>query len=132
MASSLPLRYQITQRAVARTSSGKWLWTALSLELSKIIGTRGFESLYLRSLLRARMQFPWLASQPQPDGDPLSALGISLELREPAEAHIANAALLNIFTDTLILLIGELITERILCAAWGEDLINDIGPEQQP
>ena len=48
--------------------------------------------------------------------------------RDPAEAEQASLDLLNLFTDTLILLIGELVTNRILLAAWGT-LAVDEAPE---
>lgn len=131
MASPTPLRYLIIDRAVRRASPGLSLWTSLSMELNKIIGTRGFESLFLRSLRRAQVEHPWLAADARTDDDLLIALGTSLDQRNRVEADAANATLLTIFADTLIVLIGELITERILCAAWGEDLSNDIEPEQQ-
>lgn len=106
-------------------------WKTLSVESSKIIGKRGFQSIYVRSLRRAQAEFPWLAAEPQDDEDTFIPLGMSLMQRSGAEAAAANATLLNSFLDTLVLLIGEQITERVLCAAWGEDPVNDFGPERE-
>lgn len=108
------------------------LWEGLATELRVIIGERGFESLYARSLFRAGADFPWLAPHsPQVAGDAFKQLALRLKGREPAEAQAASAALLNIFTDTLILLIGELLTNSILRNAWGDDAVNNALTEQR-
>ena len=37
----------------------------------------------------------------------------------------------QIFIDTLIILIGELLTNSILRTAWGDDVVNDAGTEHR-
>lgn len=108
------------------------LWEGLASELRVIIGERGFESLYARSLFRASTTVAWLAPQPpQPSADAFRLLAARLKAREPAEAQAASAVLLNIFSDTLILLIGELLTTSILRKAWGDDVVNHAGTEHR-
>lgn len=94
------------------------LWERLAIELSGIIGHSGFDTLYARSVHLARAQYAWL----QEGGDPrFDKLKTSLEAQELALAGAASVALLIIFTDTLIQLIGESLTTAILRSAWGQD-----------
>ena len=46
---------------------------------------------------------------------------MSLEGQTPVQASEANSLLLITFTDILASLIGEQLTTRILCSAWGND-----------
>jgi hypothetical protein len=107
------------------------LWHSLALELRVIIGERGFESLYARSLHLAAADHPWLEPEPAKSGDPFALLAARLKQRPAAEAHAASAALLNIFIDTLIILIGELLTYSILRKAWGDDVVNQAATEHR-
>jgi hypothetical protein len=130
-------RHRMIEQAVRRLPSAHadgsiLLWQSLAAELRVIIGDRGFESLYARSLFRAGAAYPWLEPHP-----PLAAagafkqLGTRLHGRETAEAQAARAALLIIFTDTLILLIGDLLTNTILRTAWGDDIVNGAATEHR-
>ncbi len=105
------------------------LWVTLARELRAIIGERGFASLYARSLHHAALSFPWLASEPTQTGDAFALLAARLKAQPAGDAHAASAALLNIFIDTLIVLIGELLTDSILRKAWGEDVVNQARTE---
>ncbi len=131
-------RHRMIERAVLRRSNtpaetSVLLWESLAAELMLIIGERGFDSLYARSLHRASTGFPWLASAPpRAPREAFSALAASLNARAPAEALAASAAFLNVFTDTLILLIGELLTNSLLRKAWGDAVVNDAGTEHRP
>jgi hypothetical protein len=132
------LRHRMIERAVFRPSvtpaeTSVLLWESLAAELMLIIGERGFASLYARSLHQTCAQFPWLAlSAPRAPREVFSALASSLNARDPQEALAASAALLSIFTDTLILLIGELLTNNLLRKAWGDAVVNDAGAEHRP
>jgi hypothetical protein len=107
------------------------LWEGLAIELRAIIGERGFDSLYARSMHRATAAFPWLAAPPQPDGNAFGLLAACLQAQDAATAEAASAALLNIFIDTLIILIGELLTDSILRKAWGDAVVNQAGQEHR-
>jgi hypothetical protein len=130
-------RHRMIERAVLRRHDTQaeisvLLWESLATELRVIIGARGFESLYARSLHRACAQFPWLAAHPpQAAGDAFRLLAACLNAREPAEAQAASAAFLNVFIDTLIILIGELLTNSLLRKAWGDDVVNNAGTEHR-
>lgn len=114
----------VRRRPEAHVDGSIELWESLAAELRVIIGDRGFESLYARSLHKAGAAYPWLAPDPQHPPQAAAAalalLAARLNEREPHEAQAASAAMLNIFTDTLILLIGELLTTTILRQAWGD------------
>lgn len=130
-------RHRMIERAVrhlpnAHADGSILLWQSLAAELRVIIGDRGFESLYARSLYRAGAAYPWLEPHPpQAAAVAFKQLGLRLQGRAPAEAEAASAALLNIFTDTLILLIGDLLTNTILRTAWGDDIVNGAATEHR-
>lgn len=100
------------------------LWQSLALALGKIIGEQGFESLFFRCIYQSEAAYPWLAGNA--DARALDHLAACLATRETAEAEQASLELLNLFTDTLILLIGEIVTNRILLAAWGTLAVDDV------
>ncbi|MDB5906967.1 MAG: hypothetical protein JWP34_1081 [Massilia sp.] len=135
MASPDQQRHDMIEQAVLRLSAAPLdasilLWEALAAELIPVIGERGFASLYSRSLFRACTKFPWLAGERASD-ETFPMLAARLVPNDPAEAANACAGLLIIFTDTLILLIGELLTNSILSQAWGDDLVNIAGTEHR-
>ena len=108
------------------------LWRGLAGELAAIVGERGFESLYARCLHQVSARYPWLGSQVSGPREAIFA-DLLQRLREQGmpEAGAAIVALLTIFIDTLILLIGELVTTSILRAAWGDDAVNYAGTEPE-
>ena len=130
-------RHQMIERAVSRLSqthadASIVLWRRLAEELAVIIGERGFSSLYARSLNQAALQYPWLAPHPpKASPDAFTLLASSLKARAPEDAQAASGTMLNIFIDTLIILIGELVTNSILRTAWGDDVVNSAGTEYQ-
>jgi len=122
------LRARAMRTLNRRHQSSLVLWQALSLALGKIIGEQGFESLFFRCVYQCEVDCPWLAATVDPSVKAVDHLAVCLATRDPAEAEQASLDLLNLFTDTLILLIGELVTNRILLAAWGT-LAVDEAPE---
>jgi hypothetical protein len=93
------------------------LWLCLARELRAIIGDSGFQALYLRCVHLTRAEFDWL-----PDGiDPyFDKLSVSLDSVAASHAADGASALLQTFCNTLIELIGEPLTTKILTAAWHE------------
>lgn len=139
MVTSTEQRHQLIARAVSHGPAGAadtsvaaisaLRWRQLARQLCPIIGDGGFMALYLRSLHVARNQHNCL---PQHDAIPVDAAFAALEqaLREcPAAASSASMALLCTLIDTLISLIGELLTTSILREAWGDDVENHAGTE---
>ncbi|WGG48849.1 hypothetical protein [Rugamonas sp. DEMB1] len=134
MATNEEQRHRMIERLVGRPAAAPLdacvaLWQGLALQLNAIIGEGGFESLYNRSAHLARRAHPWLAPSA---GRDFGALRDSLAQQDAGQAGEACSALLIFFTDTLILLIGELLTTSILRAAWGDDAVNTAGKEPQP
>lgn len=106
------------------------LWEQLATELSQIIGERGVESMYARSLHQNQKQFSWLTPHPpQMFEAAMSALRSSLLSQTDTLVCTASTAMLMHFIDTLILLIGELLTNSILLKAWGDAVVNNAGTE---
>lgn len=106
------------------------LWEQLASELNQIIGERGVESMYARSLHQSQRQFSWLTPHPpQALEASMTALRASLQGQADSAACAASTAMLMHFINTLILLIGELLTDSILLKAWGDDVVNNAGTE---
>lgn len=126
-ATPLP-RHELRARAMRtinlRHQSTLVLWQALAVALGKIIGEQGFESLFFRCVYQSEQAYPWLAGHA--DGSrAMDHLAARLATVDPLEAEQASLNLLDLFTDTLIVLIGELVTNRILLAAWGTLAVED-------
>lgn len=106
------------------------LWEQLATELNQIIGERGVESMYARSLHQSQKQFNWLTPHPpQALAAAMRALRASLQGQAETAACAASTAMMMHFINTLILLIGELLTNSILLKAWGDDVVNNAGTE---
>ncbi|MGK5061612.1 hypothetical protein [Janthinobacterium sp. LB3P112] len=106
------------------------LWVQLAAELNQIIGERGVESMYARCLHQSQKQFSWLTPHaPQTLEAAMTALRASLQGQADPAACAASTAMLMHFINTLILLIGELLTNSILLKAWGDDVVNNAGTE---
>ena len=131
MTASIDLqRHAMIERAVLvlgkRGESSLILWTGMAAALSKIIGDLGFESLFFRSLHELETRHPWLGADHLPDTSSIDHLAALLATRACEEAEAASTALLIIFADTLNLLIGEFVTNRILRSAWGTLAVDDV------
>ncbi|MGX9699310.1 hypothetical protein ACWYXK_20260 [Janthinobacterium lividum] len=106
------------------------LWEQRATELNQIIGERGVESMYARSLHQSQKQFNWLTPHPpQALEAAMRALRASLQGQADTAACAASTAMMMHFINTLILLIGELLTNSILLKAWGDDVVNNAGTE---
>jgi hypothetical protein len=110
------------KRPEARQDVTIHLWERLAFELVAIIGEGGFQSLYARSVHLSRVDYPWmeLNHPSQQSASRFAGLQVSLEGRDITEASEAGTALLSTFIDILASLIGETLTNSILCSAWGD------------
>jgi len=120
-------RHQMIERRIMRrpetvTADTLVLWQQLTVELVAIIGRSGFDTLYARSIHLVRAEHPWLAEGSDPG---FERLKICLEGQQLAAAGAASTALLTLFTDTLIQLIGSPLTTTILHSAWGRDTADN-------
>ncbi|MGK5081477.1 hypothetical protein [Janthinobacterium sp. HLX7-2] len=106
------------------------LWERLAAELNQIIGERGVDSMYARSVHQSQKQFSWLTRHPpQAREAAMDTLRADLRGQPDSVACLASTAMMMHFINTLILLIGELLTNSILLKAWGDDVVNNAGTE---
>ena len=107
------------------------LWEQMATQIISIVGEDGFNSLYARSVFLAQPTFPWLAANslsPQAD-QRFAELKKHYAGQTPSQARAANSLLLLTFTGILAALIGEPLTTRILCSAWGDDASTSTSKE---
>ena len=107
------------------------LWAQMATQIISIVGEDGFNSLYARSVFLAQPTFPWLttSSLSQQNDQRFAKLKKGLEGQAPSQAREANSLLLLTFTGILAALIGEPLTTRILCSAWGDDASTSTSKE---
>jgi hypothetical protein len=117
------IRSSTAQEAEKVVDSAIDLWERLAIQVTAIIGQKGFTSLYERSVFLVQPTFRWLVPCPtlSKSDHQFEKLKLSFEGQNPAQAREANNRLMVTFTDILASLIGEQLTVRILRAAWGED-----------
>ena len=102
--------------AVVTTAMG-----AIETSLSPIIGGGGVVAMYRRSLLLARASHPWLTSSDSTRNEiDLGALRSLLAGQDAAGATSAGGALLQTFCDLLASLVGNSLSERLLCKVWAD------------
>lgn len=96
------------------------IWQQMASRLEPVIGARGIEALFSRSLHLASRTSPWLATAAVHGNSAasLDSLKVCLEGREPSVAADAGCGLLATFTELLASLIGESLTERLLGVVW--------------
>lgn len=97
------------------------LWNQVVTLLAPVIGTRGVEVLFSRSLHLTGRDYPLLAMAAGDQRDMASLLGVvntrlaSCEMNEAVET--SHSLLVN-YTELLSTLIGESLTEQLLRPAW--------------
>ncbi len=98
-------------------------WTQLAVKLTPLIGEGGFCALYARSLHLANPQFAWitLAESGSSKDMLFQTLRADLDGTDTDSASKGNLALTETFTGLLSKLIGDMLTERILIAAWSDE-----------
>lgn len=95
-------------------------WTRVVAQLAPIIGPRGVDSLFRRSVQLTRAEYPWLEAGPEtPDGDfPAETFEGCLAVRDSEAAAEASIELLAAFTELLEALVGPGLTQRLLDPVW--------------
>lgn len=95
-------------------------WTRVVAQLAPIIGPRGVDSLFRRSVQLTQAEYPWLEAGPEsPDGAfPAEAFEGCLAVRDPEAAAEASIELLAAFTELLETLVGPGLARRLLDPAW--------------
>ncbi|MES1980864.1 MAG: hypothetical protein V4443_00165 [Pseudomonadota bacterium] len=91
-------------------------WRNIESALSPIIGARGVDALYKRSLYLIRTDYPWLGAvrDTVPLTGEFTALQSALSFQTSGHAVAANTALLQAFYDLLTNLIGVTLTDQLL------------------
>lgn len=92
------------------------IWREIDACLAPVIGRRGVEALFQRSLHLVERDYPWLlaAHSAANELSDFTALWQALGLQTCIKAVAGNAALLNAFYSLLINLIGESLTRQLL------------------
>ncbi len=95
-------------------------WRQVADRLAPVIGARGVDALFSRSLHVTSKTFPWLAMAENNGNSAalLTSLKARLAGQETAAAAEASVALLVNFTELLATLIGASLTERLLASVW--------------
>jgi hypothetical protein len=101
---------------IAATASSTW--QAVDAALRPILGSRGVEALYWRSLQLASAQHPWLvgdtaAVQMHMD---LQALATAIGGQADESAQAGSRAVLDHFQHLLVSLVGSSLTARLLAS----------------
>ncbi len=92
------------------------LWRRIDAALSPILGEQGVAALFQRAVYDTRAHYPWLADVQENGlrvGD-FAALETALGPQTSADAVAAQRALLASFYETLAILIGAALAERLL------------------
>ncbi len=95
-------------------------WRQVADRLAPVIGVRGVDALFSRSLHVTSKTFPWLAVAGNDGNGAARLAGLKARLagQEPTAAAEAGHALLLNFTELLATLIGAPLTERLLAPVW--------------
>lgn len=89
-------------------------WQQIELALTPIIGRRGVNALYKRTLLLTSQTYPWLTDTTTDQNFNLAVLKSTLAQQNSSTLTAASSALLKTFYELLTVLVGASLTERLL------------------
>ncbi|HEY0340848.1 MAG TPA: hypothetical protein VGC34_08595 [Steroidobacteraceae bacterium] len=100
------------------------IWLQVYARLTPVIGTRGVDVLFKRTLHVTRISLPWLAvSEGEHRGaTSLDDIRAHLERQAAPVAAAASCEMLFAFTVLLATLIGDSLTDRLLGPVWAPAL----------
>lgn len=104
-------------------------WKQVISRLTPVIGTRGVEVLFNRSLHLTNRAFPWLGGTSERGVSALENLRGRLEEQEVAVATEASSSMLLTFAELLAGMIGSALTTRMLMPVLGSALATDEEPK---
>jgi len=107
------------------------IWSQMAALLTPVIGVRGVDVIFRRSLYLASKDFPWLAPGEE-HGDSaalLAGLKARLAVRDAEDAAEAACTLMATFLELLTTLIGESLTDRLMSPVWTH---SSPPPEKRP
>jgi hypothetical protein len=92
----------------------------LARACAPLIGQRGIEALMTRAVHLAQREHPWLLQPPERQDieHPFGHIELCLTRQDPSMAAAAGARILANVAGLLVVLIGDGLTSRLLCAAW--------------
>jgi hypothetical protein len=95
-------------------------WRRVTALLTPIIGARGIDVIFRRSLYLASKSFPWLAFGEEHGGSAVLLVNLKARLagRDTESAIEASCTLGVTFIELLTTLIGESLTERLVRPVW--------------
>lgn len=95
-------------------------WHKVIAQLTPVIGTRGVDVLFSRSLHITSITFPWIINSGDHGDSSIMLVSIKARLagHDVDVATEASHKLLLTFTELLTSLIGESLTERLLDPVW--------------
>ena len=96
------------------------LWNLVAVRLTPVIGTKGVDILFRRSLHLTTAAFPWLTAIEEYQDMPslISSTKARMTNRETSDSTEAGCAFLITFIELLKTLIGESLTGRLLGTIW--------------
>ena len=96
-----------------------FVWRDIDAVLAPVLGRRGVDALFSRSLHLTQRIHSWLVHSGSEDASPdLPALGAALERQNAPEAIAAAIHILDTFHSLLASLVGHSLTERLLRSVW--------------
>lgn len=105
-------------RSIAETTIGTW--RKMSDRLAPVIGAKGVDILFRRSLQMTGITFRWLeiAEDHKDNADLAASILTRLSKRKAEAAAEAGYTLLLTFTELLATMIGKSLTKRLLLPVW--------------
>lgn len=93
-------------------------WQRIDTALAPVVGTRGVDALYKRSLIFCSREHPWLAGLGGGLASNLdtAALRAALSKQNAADAAAGAHAVFQTFHELLATLVGRPLTERLLAS----------------
>jgi len=118
--SPLALRFRPDDSAERTAVAFGAMWQEISLALTPIIGQRGLEALFRRSLQLSLSSPAGLAMGQAPVSKPIDPLAWQalLAQQEPGTAQAVAGTFLQTFYGLLTSLVGSSLTERLLRSIW--------------
>mgnify|MGYP007022261043 FL=1 len=109
-------------RAIAEATIS--IWQQISVRLVRVIGVRGVDALFCRSLHLTGRSFPFLivGGNHRDRVALLANLRACIETREKLVAAEVSLMLLVTFTELLATLIGDSLTQRLLLPVWANPI----------
>jgi hypothetical protein len=94
------------------------IWPQVVVRLSPIIGLRGIDALFRRTLYLTSRSFPCVSGDVGHGTAAFDAISARLRQEDVSTAAAASCELLYSFTELLADLIGESLTDRLLEPVW--------------